>query len=400
MEENFEKKSSKKITIIISLIVILVVVLGALYLNYMRKPEQIYSKAVEEIFKPLEDGANKRKAKLDMEMSLNMVSNDTDVIITNEVIKSIKLNSTTEMDLDKKIINENLKATFAGKEVVSADALIQDEKMYIYLNEIYSKFIEIPEEYMEGEDLSKIFETNADISEEDLIKDIKKVLLDEINSREFTKETTELNGEKVQKSTLRLTPKEVLEITVKMLEKLNEYQSTDELEELIKDLKTEIEYSEETENYIDISIYTKGLISEFVKADFVLVNVEYDEVIIMEITKNSENETKIKISLNEYSTKVEQADNVIEITISSEEDNKGTIKLKMYIEEDAATIVKIKYEINYDVEIEKRDTANSIVIDDLTDEDYAEINKNIEENEILNSILQQFMVTEEYELVY
>ena len=247
------------------------------------------------------------------------------------------------------------------------------------------------EQYLEGMDLSTIFETTSDTASKDLLNDIKQILLDEINSREFTQERVELNGENVQKSTLRLTPKELLEITLKMMKKVYEYQPTEEYRTLIQDLEDEIEYLEENENYVDISIYTQGFKNELVKADIILVNVEADEVIVFEVNKNSSNETIISMAINEESTQVSQAAKLIELTINEENENKGSIEMKMNIEEGYSVAVTVKYDVEYNVTIEERNTQNSIDIDSLTDADFNEIMSNIQNNEILYGIIESMI---------
>lgn len=395
MEENFEKKSNKKIGIIIAVILILVILAivagGLVFLNNNKKPEKIFAKTVEDMFQMSEEEANARTAKVGLELSADIESTDPEIKAMNQILNAIKINFTTEMDLDKKILNANILATYDDEQIVSLDGLIQDEKLYVYLRDLYSRYIEVNEQYLEGMDLSTIFETTSDTASKDLLNDIKQILLEEINSREFTQERVELNGENVQKSTLRLTPKELLEITLKMMKKVYEYQPTEEYRTLIQDLEDEIEYLEENENYVDISIYTQGFKNELVKADIVLVNVEADEVIVFEVNKNSSNETIISMAINEESTQVSQAAKLIELTINEENENKGSIEMKMNIEEGYSVAVTVKYDVEYNVTIEERNTQNSIDIDSLTDADFNEIMSNIQNNEILYGIIESMI---------
>lgn len=395
MEENFEKKSNKKIGIIIAVILILVILAivagGLVFLNNNKKPEKIFAKTVEDMFQMSEEEANARTAKVGLELSADIESTDPEIKAMNQILNAIKINFTTEMDLDKKILNANILATYDDEQIVSLDGLIQDEKLYVYLRDLYSRYIEVNEQYLEGMDLSTIFETTSDTASKDLLNDIKQILLDEINSREFTQERVELNGENVQKSTLRLTPKELLEITLKMMKKVYEYQPTEEYRTLIQDLEDEIEYLEENENYVDISIYTQGFKNELVKADIILVNVEADEVIVFEVNKNSSNETIISMAINEESTQVSQAAKLIELTINEENENKGSIEMKMNIEEGYSVAVTVKYDVEYNVTIEERNTQNSIDIDSLTDADFNEIMSNIQNNEILYGIIESMI---------
>lgn len=395
MEENFEKKSNKKIGIIIAVILILVILAivagGLVFLNNNKKPEKIFAKTVEDMFQMAEEESNARTAKVGLELSADIESTDPEIRAMNQILNAIKINFTTELDLDKKILNANILATYDDEQIVSLDGLIQDEKLYVYLRDLYSRYIEVNEQYLEGMDLSTIFETTSDTASKDLLNDIKQILLDEINSREFTQERVELNGENVQKSTLRLTPKELLEISLKIMKKVYEYQPTEEYRTLIQDLEDEIEYLEENENYVDISIYTQGFKNELVKADIVLVNVEADEVIVFEVNKNSSNETIISMAINEESTQVSQATKLIELTINEENENKGSIEMKMNIEEGYSVAVTVKYDVEYNVTIEERNTQNSIEIDSLTDADFNEIMSNIQNNEILYGIIESMI---------
>jgi len=405
MEENFEKKSSKKVWIIISVIILLLVaaaVAGVIYLKSSKKPEKIFAKAIEETFDMSEnenDNVNARSGKIELELSAQIEADDPEIKAINEFLKAIKVKSTTEIDLDKKILNENLVAIYNNEEIISADALIQNETIYFYLNEIYSKYIEVNDYYLEGLDLSTIFENNTEVVSEDLVKDIKQILLDEVNSREFIQEKVEVNGEKVQKSTLRFTPREILEIAVKLMNKVNEYETIEGLEDLIEELEYAIEDAEDTENYAEISIYTKGLKNDVVKTDIVLINVEDDEAIIFEINKNSEKETVINLLMNEESAKVSGAEKLVELIITSEDKNKGTIEFKMNIEEYTAAL-KVKYVVDYNAKIEERDTSNSIMIDDITEADFMEMYENAQENEMLYSIIQLFITNSMESQVY
>ena len=140
MEENFEKKSNKKIGIIIAVILILVILAivagGLVFLNNNKKPEKIFAKTVEDMFQMSEEEANARTAKVGLELSADIESTDPEIKAMNQILNAIKINFTTEMDLDKKILNANILATYDDEQIVSLDGLIQDEKLYVYLRDL------------------------------------------------------------------------------------------------------------------------------------------------------------------------------------------------------------------------------------------------------------------------
>lgn len=386
MEDNFEKKSHKKVGIIIGIIVAILIIAvagGAIFLGISRKPEKIFSKVIEDSFSSSEKNAGQEKMKMDLEFSLDMKSNDSEIASANEIIKDVKLKSTIETNIKKKIFNINVSAEYDKQDIISADALIQDDEIFFYLNDIYSKYIKVSEDYLEDIGLEEIFEIDEE-AEKNIVKNIKKVLLDEVKSKELMQETVKVDNEKMLKSTLRLTPEELFKLINKMLK---ECQEIDGIEDIIEEIDEIIEDLDETENYLDISIYTKGMFNEFVKVEVAFVNQEDDTVIVIEEIKKSDNETEINILENEDSTDISDATNLITITVKSEEKNKGTVQIKINIEEGEVYTLKIKYAVDYDADVKERDTSNSIDMDYLTQEDYSEMYENIENNEILYSII-------------
>ena len=111
MEENFEKKSNKKVGIIIAVILILVIFTiiagGLISLTNNKKPEKIFAKTVEDMFQMSEKEVNARTAKVGLELSADIESTDPEIRAMNQILNAIKINFTTELDLDKKILNAN-----------------------------------------------------------------------------------------------------------------------------------------------------------------------------------------------------------------------------------------------------------------------------------------------------
>lgn len=394
MEENFEKKSKTKIGVIVFIIILLLaaVIVGAIYISSKKKPEKIFEDAVSDVFEMSEKekkslgGEDLKSARLAFELSLSIKSNDSEIKDMNEIIKAMKLKSTTEMDLEKEIFNENIVLTYDGEEVINVDGLIQDETIYFYLKDIYSKYIEVEEDDLDGIDVSDIFKTNTMDETEEMLDEIKEIIVDEIKSRDFEQEKVELNGKKVQKSTLILTPEDASEILIKVLKKVNKYYASSEIRDLIENL--EDEKDEDTENYLEISIYTKGLTNKIVKVDCNIVNVDYDEVLAIEIDKEDDEKTVVDVKYSEESASIKKAETIIKLEITSEEDNAGNIVATINADEDTSISIKLKYKIEYNVSIKKRNTSNSINANDITEDDLEEMYENIEDNEILNSIVQ------------
>jgi len=434
-EKNFEKKSTKKIAIIVAIVVLLVAIVAGvvLFLYSKNKPEKIFEEAVEDVFELTEQKKEEvRTGRVSLELSANVESNMAEIKAVSPMIKAVKINSITEYDLDKKIFNQNLSATYDDDQVISVDALVQDEKIYVYLNELYSKYIDVTET-LESElgtelDLSMLFEATTETVNEDLIKDIKEIVIEKIKSSDLEQEDVELNGEKVKKSTLELTAKDITILTKDLLKKINEYEKNDELETLIQDLEASMEYNDyDDEVVLEIALYTKGFKNEIVKleVDF----IEYDET-VMKIEYSEENENKatltavmdeqlfgaviekegqnttINIVFNQEEAKLSTAIEVFEIVINEENENEGIItynmdlgKMMTYLGENDENIelkatLNIKYKVEENAKIETRDTSNSIKIEEFTDDDVMELYANIYENEILRGLMNLIMQEE------
>ena len=105
-EKDFEKKSKKKgliIFIVILAIILLALGGGYAYLKIANKPEKLFGKLIDEAFELKEDVKSYR-----MELGI-AASVNTDNEELKAIIEGLKVKSITEIDLNKKIFNENLK---------------------------------------------------------------------------------------------------------------------------------------------------------------------------------------------------------------------------------------------------------------------------------------------------
>ena len=161
MEEEFEKKSTKKVGIIVAVILVLLVaaIMGAIILISNKKPAKIFSKNVEEVFemtdKELEDV---NAGRVELELTAEVKGSNPQVKAMNGILSALKLKVISEYDENQKYFNENVIALYDNKEAINVSAMIQNDKMYFYLKDLFDKYIELDEEYLEDIDLSAIFE--------------------------------------------------------------------------------------------------------------------------------------------------------------------------------------------------------------------------------------------------
>lgn len=399
-EKDFEKKPKKKVGLIITVVVLVLVALiaagGFVYLKFFNnKPQKIFEKAISKAFEMTEKTA-KNEGKLDIELSSSLNSTSQDMMMANTYLQMIKLNLTTEFNMDKKVLNQDISVSAFDEPVISVEGLIQDNNIYFLLNNIYSKYIQVPSEEMEGVEPNEIFNTeNIEVSEK-LVKELKQILLDEVNSKELTQENVEVDGDKLTKTTVKFTAKEIEQIITKLTVELYKISPVNDVKNIVEGLE-QIEIDEEdaeNDNYLEISIYTKRLTGKIVKTEIVMINVADDEAIVVTIAEKEDEKVEITFAMNEDSIATNKAVTMFTLTIKEEGENKGTVTLKANIDEAASSVtITAKYSIDYNAKVEPKNVRNSINANDLTEEDMNEMMTNIENNEFLYSIIQSLSTT-------
>lgn len=399
-EKDFEKKPKKKVGLIITVVVLVLVALivagGFVYLKFFNnKPQKIFEKAISKAFEMTEKTA-KNEGKLDIELSASLNSTSQDMMMANTYLQMIKLNLTTEFNMDKKVLNQGISVSAFDEPVISVEGLIQDNNIYFLLNNIYSKYIQVPSEEMEGVEPNEIFNTeNIEVSEK-LVKELKQILLDEVNSKELTQENVEVDGDKLTKTTVKFTAKEIEQIITKLTVELYKISPVNDVKNIVEGLE-QIEIAEEdaeNDNYLEISIYTKRLTGKIVKTEIVMINVADDEAIVVTIAEKEDEKVEITFAMNEDSIATNKAVTMFTLTIKEEGENKGTVTLKANIDEAASSVtITAKYSIDYNAKVEPKNVRNSINANDLTEEDMNEMMTNIENNEFLYSIIQSLSTT-------
>ncbi len=398
-EKDFEKKLKKKGIIITVVILVLIALIAGGVFAYFKlvknKPQAIFEKAISKAFEMTEKTA-KNEGKLDIELSASLNSTSQDMMMANTYLQMIKLNLTTEFNMDKKVLNQDISVSAFDEPVISVEGLIQDNNIYFLLNNIYSKYIQVPSEEMEGVEPNEIFNTeNIEVSEK-LVKELKQILLDEVNSKELTQENVEVDGDKLTKTTVKFTAKEIEQIITKLTEELYKISPVNDVKNIVEGLE-QIEIDEEdaeNDNYLEISIYTKRLTGKIVKTEIAMINVADNEAIVVTIAEKEDEKVEITFAMNEDSIATNKAVTMFTLTIKEEGENKGTVTLKANIDEAASSVtITAKYSIDYNAKAEPKNVRNSINANDLTEEDMNEMMTNIENNEFLYSIIQSLSTT-------
>lgn len=398
-EKDFEKKPKKGKILKILIIVVCIIILGIIgvfaWSKLNSKPEKIFSRVIDEI-EELKQRKGSKTEKINFELSATASSMNNDVTMLNTILSQVKLKATTEVDYEQKVLNQNFTVSVMGDDALNADAIFQDNKMYFYLKNLYSKYIEIPTEEIEDFDYSSIFE-NVDLnSDSKLLEDIKTILKNKIAYKIYTQEKVSIEltstGDKknVLKTSTQFSANEIKEIIDQVLNAYGKYADNTEISKAIENLDIDLDTTEPNENYAVVSIYTKGLKNEVVRADIEFVNVADDAIFALNFEKEDKNTTAVQVNLKE-GIETGTFKNIIKLYFTKENKNEGTIKVKVNVDGEATITLQIKYEFEENPKIEKRSITNAINVNDLTEEDQKEIYENVQNNPYLSGLMEMMM---------
>lgn len=390
-EKDFEKKPKKKgIIITVVILVLMALIAGGVFAYFKlvnNKPQAIFEKAISKAFE-MTDNMPKNEGKVNLELTASLNSTDQDMSMANTYLKMFKLNLTTEKNDEKKVINQNVSISALDETIVSADLLIQNNKAYVFLKDIYSKYIELPEDTFDGFNLNDLFESDISGKSQEMLKEIKQILLDAVKTKELKQENVEVDDQKLTKTTLKLNSKDVEQIVEKLSNVASEFSAVNTAKDIVESKQLINEEENSSDNYLEVSIYTKRFSGKIVKTEFAMINVEDDMAIVGTISEEEE-KTEITFAVNEDSTDIEDAITFCTFEIEEVNDNEGTMSIKFSIDEGSTATVTVKYKVDYNDIIEPKNVRNSIMADKLTDADLEEMRKNVENNQMLYSIIQE-----------
>lgn len=409
-EENFEKKSSKKALKITLLVVLILAIAGAVvYFAFFfdktkSKPEDVAKDVAGKMFEGVEKVKDIKTAKMEFNISGSVKATknsnsemSSQITLINTILKSAKLSTKIAIDVENKVFDGEIGAEYEGKNVITAEAIFQDGKLYGYLKDLYNKYIELPIDELdidlkELEEYAKAVETN-----EQMLKDIEEIINAKVQNSDVKTEetTTEIAGKetKVNKATLTLTVKEIEDVLYDILGKVGEYQTDKTTKDGIAELQESLKETEETENYMKIDMYTEKSENALVKLDVDMVNKESDEIIVIRAVKEDKT-WKITAGMNSDSTNANDAADVMRLEITENNENEGKISLTVIAEEEGLeATLNVEYKIEYNTAVEKKNVKNSIKAEEMTEEDIQQILENAEKNEILKSIIDMGMNT-------
>lgn len=275
-----KRKRINPLSIVLSLLIIIVILFSAVYLIYS-SPKRLLIKGMEKItgnleylYEPLKNNINIEgntttvgDILLDIKLNNEEVDKNTKTIIEN--LNKSKITYKYEKDLTNKKTIFNMLGSLEKKEIYNINFYSIQNKQYIFLKNIYGKYIEVGT-------IEKLEETSTTKTIEEikyLSNLIKKSFLENINETNINNEKVNIsinNKElNVKKTTLLITPKDQIELYKKVIDYMNkDEKALDILKRYNIDLKKEIDDNKGAKN-IKFSVYYKDLSNEIVMMELI-----------------------------------------------------------------------------------------------------------------------------------
>lgn len=329
--------------------------------------------------------ANSAKIELEVTGELTSSDNSAEMKEVKELLNALKIKATIEEDNKNEVLIGKIAADYNGKNAITAEGIIQDGKVYAYLDGLFSKYIELPESYLDGFDISSMFNVPVD---ENVLMDVAEVLNKNIGEAKFDISDDEIEalGKKldVKKSTLKMTSSEVADIIDEIIEIISE-KADSATKEALNDINHELSSTNDDAIEFTLDIYKDG--SDIVKVDIGVVETDLDELIIISAVKTDSTTWEYTIGYNENGSEVSDAKEVLVATVDGDMKS-GTIALK--VNADVLTLkLNIAYKYEANANVSKKSISNSVKVDELSNADSQEIMLNIQNNELLYSLLEK-----------
>lgn len=290
---------------------------------------------------------------------------------TLEMLSKVDLQGIYGVDYKKEIMNLSLNSKYNYNKLVDADVYIEEGNGYIFLRDIYDKYIKLSGDY------ENLF-TNMDKRDDYkvLLSRVSITLNDSLKDDYFISSKEKINGKTLKKTTLELNRNNYLAIRKDFCNELaQDKKFLDSYSHVTgkssNDIKTELNKVKDNDKEfkdVNISIYTTIWTSKFVKLEIEEAN---DKFIITENHK-------------QYNFEFIRSKKLIydgEILISGDKNNL-TCDIKVHDKEKKNSLnLVVNNSIKYGEKIDKKDISNSISSDDIATVEMFEIYFNLSKEE-------------------
>lgn len=389
--ENKNEKGNKlkKLSLVVIIAIVAIITLAVIAMAANKTPKAIFEKQIDKLF-TYENAEDHQSMKMNMELSMNVEGGEETEEMAN-FLNDAKMSFNMEINNETKDEQYGIKLTKGEDEIINASAKIdsESEKAYVNLGEIFNKTIAM--------DISELLEDGADATEslnfmqlltaKKAESILKKEIKNQLKSEYFVSEKTTIDGQNVTKNALKMSEKELKEAIQNICQNLSNndefigcFEDGAEVKSMLQGIIDEIDDTEISDDtYFELDLYTKGILPEIVRVDFV-------------ITHNGE-EIRIQI------TQVSNEEYVYEILENDEKIIEGTVKIQDNGDQATAEVTATAEGITvtatatgnvvYDEELSEFDMNDVVNSEELTMEDIMVIYGNFLQSNLYD-LIEQF----------
>lgn len=387
MEEQAKNNKGKGlVAILISVILLIIIAIGAIYyFKVYTNTEQIYKRLIDSSMKSYQETAQKEEyktinAKIGANIEVDLEYNDEQTKKIVDLINALDIALNVQMDREDKKMLVKLESNYENDGLINANlyADVDKQKMYMNIEEIFDKYLEIDMDEETSKSLTEIFEityTNEDKENSEkainiMKEELKKVIKTEYCSKEKEEITIKDKKVKTSRNIISMTYEQLSEELITILtnlkdnqEYINCYKNPNDIdktfEQLIENLESE-KYSYKDLN-VRFSIYTTGITQKVVKMDLEIED-EYEKIKleINPIDKNNYEILLIDINKNET---------IIKANIKSISDSESNCVIELNIPDLGKATLNLDISCTLNEEMEQFDNNNTMKIEELTEEE-------------------------------
>lgn len=377
------KKGNKALFLVLAIAVIVVAVI-AVYMVRMNRPRYVFDKEIDAFLNSEEINQDYRTMKVNTDLTVSIESDDEATKQIADLINNAKLSMNAELERETQNEIVSLKLSKADEELLNIDAKMDTEAQSVYMNlgDLFDKTIEINDSEIANTSITTVGQKITYKKATGILrKEIKTQLKDEY----FSDEKATVNNENVTKNTMRLSGEQFITVIKNVCQNLsnnedflNCFEDRDDVKSGLQEIVDEIEEMDalEEDDYIVISIYTKGLMKNIARVD---LSIESDkDVATIALTKVNDNEYSYEIYVNDE----KNLDGKINYT---KNDKEFSAEITANVE---GTEVSMKLAGNYvyDEDLRDFDTSNTVSYEEMTTDD-------------IYTIVGNFMGSKLYEIV-
>lgn len=292
-----------------------------------------------------------------------------------------------------------LKLSTEEDELIDAKMKLDSkaEKVYFDLGEFFDKTLEVDvsEALKDSEDLESSSLTLGQlISAKKASSILKKEIKDQLIEDNMTTEKVNINDEKLTKNTLKITGKELAQMSANICKNLMEnkkftkcFENPEQTKKYLENVVETFEKGQFSEKFdVEISVYTKGIFKTVKRIDIV-------------VSENNEKTSYVltKVNKEEFVLEIEKDDkNVFLCDIKIQEKN-DVYNIEFSFEQyEEKTVIKMAISYKYDEELTEVDTTNSVNVEKMSEKDSMKIYNNLANSklyEIIEDISNSFYET-------